>query len=182
MQWNNGFKESVHTFANTINTHEGGTHEEGFRAALTSLMILLFLGSWRSTVIVLISIPLCVMTSLAVLAALSIAPAATLKAGGVGVRELRRVARAAGLEEAELPLLLEVLAAAGATPVSGTPIDEADFRKLLDPRPARRHGGTGRARHRRPPVHRDGKAPQSPARRRLGSLPLVLSDTGRGLS
>ena len=38
MQWNGGFKESVHTFANTINTHEGGTHEEGFRAALTSLM------------------------------------------------------------------------------------------------------------------------------------------------
>jgi len=28
----------VHTFANTINTHEGGTHEEGFRAALTSLV------------------------------------------------------------------------------------------------------------------------------------------------
>ncbi len=38
MQWNSGFKESVHTFANTINTHEGGTHEEGFRSALTSLM------------------------------------------------------------------------------------------------------------------------------------------------
>nr|VDG61944.1 DNA gyrase subunit B [Streptococcus thermophilus] len=38
MQWNGGFKESVHTFANTINTHEGGTHEEGFRAALTTLM------------------------------------------------------------------------------------------------------------------------------------------------
>lgn len=36
MQWNVGFSESVHTFANTINTHEGGTHEEGFRAALTS--------------------------------------------------------------------------------------------------------------------------------------------------
>jgi DNA gyrase subunit B len=36
MQWNTGFTESVHTFANTINTHEGGTHEEGFRAALTS--------------------------------------------------------------------------------------------------------------------------------------------------
>ncbi len=36
MQWNAGFSESVHTFANTINTHEGGTHEEGFRAALTS--------------------------------------------------------------------------------------------------------------------------------------------------
>ncbi|MFT4298261.1 MAG: DNA topoisomerase (ATP-hydrolyzing) subunit B [Aeromicrobium sp.] len=36
MQWNASFAESVHTFANTINTHEGGTHEEGFRAALTS--------------------------------------------------------------------------------------------------------------------------------------------------
>lgn len=38
MQWNTGYSESVHTFANTINTHEGGTHEEGFRAALTSLV------------------------------------------------------------------------------------------------------------------------------------------------
>ncbi|MDY3127699.1 MAG: DNA topoisomerase (ATP-hydrolyzing) subunit B [Corynebacterium sp.] len=38
MQWNQGYKESTHTFANTINTHEGGTHEEGFRAALTTLM------------------------------------------------------------------------------------------------------------------------------------------------
>jgi len=36
MQWNNSYSESVHTFANTINTHEGGTHEEGFRAALTN--------------------------------------------------------------------------------------------------------------------------------------------------
>jgi len=36
MQWNSGYSESVHTFANTINTGEGGTHEEGFRAALTS--------------------------------------------------------------------------------------------------------------------------------------------------
>ncbi|HYP43988.1 MAG TPA: DNA topoisomerase (ATP-hydrolyzing) subunit B [Propionibacteriaceae bacterium] len=35
MQWNTSYSESVHTFANTINTHEGGTHEEGFRAALT---------------------------------------------------------------------------------------------------------------------------------------------------
>jgi DNA gyrase subunit B len=38
MQWNTTYGESVHTFANTINTHEGGTHEEGFRAALTSLV------------------------------------------------------------------------------------------------------------------------------------------------
>jgi DNA gyrase subunit B len=38
MQWNGGYSESVHTFANTINTHEGGTHEEGFRAALTSVV------------------------------------------------------------------------------------------------------------------------------------------------
>ncbi|MGN6574706.1 MAG: DNA topoisomerase (ATP-hydrolyzing) subunit B [Nocardioides sp.] len=38
MQWNTSFNESVHTFANAINTHEGGTHEEGFRAALTSLV------------------------------------------------------------------------------------------------------------------------------------------------
>ena len=38
MQWNTGFTESVHTFANNINTHEGGTHEEGFRAALTTLV------------------------------------------------------------------------------------------------------------------------------------------------
>ncbi len=36
MQWNLSFTESVHTFANTINTHEGGSHEEGFRSALTS--------------------------------------------------------------------------------------------------------------------------------------------------
>jgi DNA gyrase subunit B len=36
MQWNASYSESVHTFANTINTVEGGTHEEGFRAALTT--------------------------------------------------------------------------------------------------------------------------------------------------
>ncbi|HET8588829.1 MAG TPA: DNA topoisomerase (ATP-hydrolyzing) subunit B [Nakamurella sp.] len=35
MQWNASYTESVHTFANTINTIEGGTHEEGFRASLT---------------------------------------------------------------------------------------------------------------------------------------------------
>ncbi|WP_082587495.1 DNA topoisomerase (ATP-hydrolyzing) subunit B [Nocardioides sp. Soil774] len=38
MQWNTTYTESVHTFANNINTHEGGTHEEGFRASLTSLV------------------------------------------------------------------------------------------------------------------------------------------------
>lgn len=38
MQWTSGYAESVHTYANTINTHEGGTHEEGFRAALTTLL------------------------------------------------------------------------------------------------------------------------------------------------
>ena len=38
MQWTTSYTESVHTFANTINTHEGGTHEEGFRSALTSLV------------------------------------------------------------------------------------------------------------------------------------------------
>ncbi len=52
------------------NAIEGVLHEAAIAAALTGLAILLFLGSWRSTVIVLISIPLCVMTSLAVLAAL----------------------------------------------------------------------------------------------------------------
>ncbi|HET6479858.1 MAG TPA: DNA gyrase subunit B, partial [Actinoplanes sp.] len=38
MQWNESYGESVYTFANRINTHEGGTHEEGFRAALTSVV------------------------------------------------------------------------------------------------------------------------------------------------
>ena len=38
MQWNTTFTESVYTFANTINTQEGGTHEEGFRTALTSIV------------------------------------------------------------------------------------------------------------------------------------------------
>ena len=38
MQWTTAYIESVHTYANTINTHEGGTHDEGFRAALTSLI------------------------------------------------------------------------------------------------------------------------------------------------
>ncbi|MFC5168088.1 DNA topoisomerase (ATP-hydrolyzing) subunit B [Nonomuraea angiospora] len=38
MQWNNSYSESVYTFANMINTAEGGTHEEGFRAALTTIV------------------------------------------------------------------------------------------------------------------------------------------------
>ena len=38
MQWTTAYSESVHTYANTISTTEGGTHEEGFRAALTSLI------------------------------------------------------------------------------------------------------------------------------------------------
>nr|WP_084772100.1 DNA topoisomerase (ATP-hydrolyzing) subunit B [Nonomuraea candida] len=38
MQWNNSYSESVYSFANVINTAEGGTHEEGFRAALTSIV------------------------------------------------------------------------------------------------------------------------------------------------
>src|SRR4029453_1186020 len=37
MQWTTSYTENVFTYANTINTHEGGTHEEGFRAALTTL-------------------------------------------------------------------------------------------------------------------------------------------------
>jgi DNA gyrase subunit B len=38
LQWTTAYSESVHTYANTINTHEGGTHEEGFRTALTTLI------------------------------------------------------------------------------------------------------------------------------------------------
>ena len=38
MQWTTAYSESVHTYANAVNTHEGGTHEEGFRTALTSLV------------------------------------------------------------------------------------------------------------------------------------------------
>ena len=38
MQWTGAYSESVHTYANTINTHEGGTHEEGFRSSLTSIV------------------------------------------------------------------------------------------------------------------------------------------------
>ena len=35
LQWTNSFNENLISFANNINTHEGGTHEEGFRTALT---------------------------------------------------------------------------------------------------------------------------------------------------
>ncbi len=38
MQWTTAYSESVHTYANTVNTHEGGTHEEGFRSALTGVV------------------------------------------------------------------------------------------------------------------------------------------------
>lgn len=38
MQWTSAYSESLNTFANTINTTEGGTHEEGFRSALTSIV------------------------------------------------------------------------------------------------------------------------------------------------
>lgn len=38
LQWNAGYNESIHSFANTINTHEGGMHEEGFRKALTNVV------------------------------------------------------------------------------------------------------------------------------------------------
>src|SRR5690606_26467607 len=38
MQWTSAYSESVHTYANTISTTEGGTHEEGFRSALTTLI------------------------------------------------------------------------------------------------------------------------------------------------
>ena len=38
MQWTTAYSSSVYTFANTINTTEGGTHEEGFRTALTTLV------------------------------------------------------------------------------------------------------------------------------------------------
>jgi DNA gyrase subunit B len=38
LQWTNGYAESIHSFANTINTHEGGMHEEGLKSALTSVI------------------------------------------------------------------------------------------------------------------------------------------------
>ena len=38
LQWTNGYSESIHSFANTINTHEGGMHEEGLKKALTNVV------------------------------------------------------------------------------------------------------------------------------------------------
>jgi len=38
MQWNTGYTESFYSFANTINTHEGGMHEEGLKKALTNVV------------------------------------------------------------------------------------------------------------------------------------------------
>ncbi len=38
MQWNTGYTESLYSFANTINTHEGGMHEEGLKKALTNVL------------------------------------------------------------------------------------------------------------------------------------------------
>jgi len=38
LQWHTGYAESIHSFANTINTHEGGTHEEGLKKALTNVI------------------------------------------------------------------------------------------------------------------------------------------------
>jgi DNA gyrase subunit B len=38
VQWNNGYAESIHSFANTINTHEGGMHEEGLKKSLTNVV------------------------------------------------------------------------------------------------------------------------------------------------
>lgn len=69
----------------------------------------------------------------AVLAALSTVPAATLKAGGVGVRELRRVTRAAGVDESDLPLILEVLAGAGLIAVGDTDVGDTAFDAVWAP-------------------------------------------------
>ena len=38
LQWNSGYADSIHSFANTINTHEGGTHEEGLKKSLTNVI------------------------------------------------------------------------------------------------------------------------------------------------
>ncbi|GAA3612123.1 hypothetical protein GCM10022199_15010 [Marihabitans asiaticum] len=59
-------------------------------------------------------------------------------------KTMERMAQDAGLDARPVKAAPgdEVLTAAGATPVSGEPIDEAEFKALLDPRPARKHGGT----------------------------------------
>ena len=69
----------------------------------------------------------------AVLTALSTVPLATLKAGGVGVRELRRLAKASALDEDELPLLLEVLAAAGLIAVGDTDVADIAYDSVWAP-------------------------------------------------
>ena len=38
MQYNDGYQSNIYSFCNNINTHEGGTHEEGFRLALTRVI------------------------------------------------------------------------------------------------------------------------------------------------
>jgi len=38
LQWTTGYSESIHSFANTINTHEGGMHEEGLKKSLTNVV------------------------------------------------------------------------------------------------------------------------------------------------
>ena len=38
MQYNDGYQPNIYSFCNNINTHEGGTHEEGFRLALTRVI------------------------------------------------------------------------------------------------------------------------------------------------
>ena len=69
----------------------------------------------------------------AVLTALSTVPLATLKAGGVGVREMRRLAKASDLDSDELPLLLEVLAAAGLIAVGDTDVADIAYDSVWAP-------------------------------------------------
>lgn len=69
----------------------------------------------------------------AVLTALSTVPLATLKAGGVGVREMRRLAKASDLDPDELPLLLEVLAAAGLIAVGDTDVADIAYDSVWAP-------------------------------------------------